>query len=64
MQVLAYAIYKMLPTETGILVFSFKLETKLVSRTRDACAVVRFLCSPLEGGLSWFVHAHGDMRGQ
>ena len=64
MQVLAYAIYKMLPIETGILVFSFDLETKLDSRARDACAVVRILCSPLEGGLSCSAHAHGGMQGQ
>ena len=64
MQDLAYAVYKMLLIETGTLVFSFELETKLVSRARDACAVVRFLCSPLEGGLSCSAHAHGGMQGQ
>ena len=64
MQVLDYAIYKVLPIETGILVFSFDLETKMVSRARDACAVVRVLCSPLEGGPSCSARAHGEMQGQ
>ena len=64
MQDLAYAVYNMLLIETGVLVFSFDLETKFVSRAQDACAVVRVLCSPLEGGLSCSAHAHGEMRGQ
>ena len=64
MQVLAYAIYKMLPTETGMLAFSFDLGTKLDSRARDACAVVRIICVPFTGGLSCSAHAHGGMQGQ